>query len=241
MRPTTLIAAVAILTAAAPALAADALILRQRIEVPSSPDKTREQTQYYTASLRVSDDERTRSIADLDKKTVTSIDKRKQTYRVTSFKELAARQDTHDARVKDLPEPVRDMVKADQKVVVRATGKTATIAGYETEEFAVESPGVAGHVWIAKALDLGPRRAEWVRLAELYGARNSPGGQLEDALAQLPGVPLRRSLSMTPLPLVVSEVLEVRRGPIPPDLLRIPAGFSKAAPRAQPKPAAGTK
>jgi hypothetical protein len=226
LRLATLIAAVIAASLSTRAAAAEDLILRQRIDA-SGKKAGRVQTQYYSASVRITDDERFRSIVDLDKKTVISINKEDHTYSVTSFEELAKRRSRHDDRVNGLPPKVREMVHADEVVTVTPTGKTDLIAGYEAREFKVEGRTASGKVWVAESLDFGGRRAEWDRVAVLFGGERSPGGQLAAAMAKLKGVPLRRSVRLEPLPLVNTEVIEVRRGPIPADLRRVPEGFTK--------------
>jgi len=210
--------------------AAAGLMLRQRIVFASATDPPREQVQYYTDSVRITDDERFRSIADLNKRTLTIINKPDHTYSVATFDELAKQTDTHDQRAKKAPPPVREMIHAGEKVDLKATGKKEKIAGYETTEYSVNAKAIAGSVWVAEKLDLGARDAEWLKINELFGGRSTPGGQLDEALSKIKGVPLRRQITMEPLPLVVTEVTEVKVTAPPADLLTVPTGYQKVDP-----------
>lgn len=212
------------------AFAADALVLRQRIGAGYADVPGREQMQYFTPNLRVTDDERARSIVDLDEKTFVFINKRKQTYMVLTFDEMEQRPDRHDDRVEGLPPKVRELIRVREKVSATPTGKTTTIAGHTAKEYKVESYKVSGKVWIASDLDLGGRAKDWAHVAQLLGGTTSPGGQLDETLATLGGVPLRRELRIDPLPPTVTEVLEIRRAEIPAELKQIPDGYTKVTP-----------
>lgn len=226
----------AFLLAPPAARAAGDLVLRQRIVISSSTEVPREQTQYFSGPLRITDDDRATTIVNLDKKTFTFVNKRDKTYSVTTFSELKSRTDSHDQRVKNLPPQIRDTVNADAKIDLKPTGKSETIAGYEAKEYSVDAKGIIGSVWVAEQLDTGGRSAEWAQVSVLFGGKNSPGGHLDEALSKIKGVPLRRSLTQSPLPLVTSEVIEVRHAPPPASLQRIPEGYAKTQlPSARPK------
>lgn len=229
---TSLLSAALLVVSWTTARADDDLILLQRIIISGAAEGPREQMQYYSPSMRVTDDERFRSIIDLDNKTLTSINKSAKTYSVVTFAELNKRYASHDQRVKDLPPQVRDMIHADDKVTLLATGKTENIAGYPAKEYGINGKGVTGTVWVTDKLAFGARNDEWLRLADLFGGKSTPGGHLDDALAELKGVPLRRTVRMEPLPLVTTEVVQVKRGPIPAELKRVPQGFTKTEPAA---------
>lgn len=218
----------AVLAAATGAHAANDLVLRQHIVISSSTEVPREQMQYFSGPLRITDDDRATTIINIDKKTFTFINKRDKTYSVTTFAELEKRGGSHDQRVKQLPPQVRDTVNADVKIDLKPTGKSETIAGYEAKEYGVDAKGVIGTVWVTDKLELA-RSADWAKLNTLFGGTSSPGGHLDEALSKMKGVPLRRSLTMSPLPLVTSEVVEVRHAPPPAALQRIPEGYTKVA------------
>jgi hypothetical protein len=221
---------------ATPSFAADELMLRQRI-MSSTTGKAedRQQTQYYAGSVRITDDDRYRTIADLDKRTLTVINKGKRTYSVSTFAELEKRNESHDKKVQSLPGQVRDMIHADVKVELKPTGKTDTIAGYAAKEYSFDAPGVVGSVWIAEGLDFGAKAKEWTKLSPVFGGENSPGGHLEAAISQIKGVPLRRIVTMEPLPLVTIEAVEVQKQAPPAEMRTIPQGFQKIE-LSQPKP-----
>jgi hypothetical protein len=137
----------------------EGLAIRQRINVSGMQRPDREQTLYYTPAVRITDDVRTTSIIDLDRRTVTFIDKQAKTYSVTTFDELAARDDRHDDRVRELPPQVRDMVESGDPVKITPTGRTLEVAGQATREYKVESRGMTApsgspRSWISAT---GPR------------------------------------------------------------------------------------
>lgn len=215
--------------AASSVLAADALVLRQRITAGfDSPP--REQLQYFAPRLRVTDDERARSIVDLDAERVTFINKVKQTVLVMTFAEMGARRDRHDDRVAELPANLQQTIRAREKVTAKPTGRTGNIAGYPAKEYEVSSNKVSGSVWITPDLQLPGKASDWQRLLVLMGGTSSPGGQLDETLAKIGGVALRRNLRLDPLPQTTTEVLEIRREPIPGELLEIPDGYAKVDP-----------
>lgn len=218
-------------TAAGPEARAtsEGLAIRQKINVSGMQRPDREQTLYYTPAVRITDDVRTTSIIDLDRRTVTFIDKQAKTYSVTTFEELAARDDRHDDRVRELPPKVRDMVESGDPVKITPTGRTLEVAGQETREYKVESRGMDGSVWIAEDLDIGDRAQEWLRVSDLFGGTLTPGGKLDRALAERKGVVLRRQIRIDPLPLVVVEALEVKREVPPSSLRRVPSGFTQVS------------
>jgi hypothetical protein len=239
--PTSVSTLLALLVTAAAAHAANDVVLRQRIIVSSTTEVPREQTQYYSGPLRITDDDRATTIVNLDKRTITLINKQDKTYSVTTFAELEKRGESHDQRVKQLPPQIRDTVNADVKVDLKPTGKTETIAGYETQQYSFDAKGIVGSVWVAEKLDLGARTADWAKVSTLFGGRNSPGGHLDEALSRMKGVPMRRIVTMEPLPLVTSEVVEVRHAPPPAALQHIPQGYKKVDfPAPRPKPAKAT-
>ncbi len=202
------------------------LVIRQRINISGMQRPDREQTLYYTPGIRIIDDERMRSIIDLDARTFTVIDKEGKTYAVSTFEALEGRGGRHDDRIKAMPPEVRAMVLKEDPLKITATGGAMTIGGYETREFKVESARMDGKVWIAADLDASARGAEWEKIATLFGGLNTPGSQLDRELAKHQGVVLRRQIRIDPLPLVTTEALEVRREAPPPALLEIPSGFT---------------
>jgi hypothetical protein len=47
-----------------------------------------------------------------------------------------------------------------------------------------------------RAINFGPMAERWRKVAKIFGGQNSPGGHLENAVADLKGVPLRRTVIM---------------------------------------------
>lgn len=223
----TLLLLLALALGASPAAAGDELVLRVRIAPSKTATDPWEQTQYYSGGVRITDDPRFRTIIDLDKRTLTVINKAKQTYSVTTFDEIKKRREAAAETVKKLPGPVREMVHADDKVELKPTGKTEKIVGYEAKEYSFEAPGALGSVWIAESLDYGPRADDWAKVAPNFGGEDSPAGHLEAAITAKKGVPLRRIVTTSPLPMVVIDVLEVRHEPAPAEMKAIPAGYEK--------------
>lgn len=227
LRP--LFLALAAILATSTAHAADALVLRQRITAGfDSP--AREQLQYFAPRLRVTDDDRSRSIVDLDEERVVFINKTKQTVMILTFDEMAKRNDRHDDRVGELPRNVQEMIRARETVSLKPTGRSSAIAGQQAREYEVSSNKVSGSVWVTDALQLPGKAADWARVSLLMGGTTTPGGHLDEALAKLGGVTLRRNLRLDPLPQTTTEVLEVRREDIPSELTEIPSDYTRVQP-----------
>jgi hypothetical protein len=229
----------AIVCASGIAVAKD-LILRQRTATGAPGTPAREETVYIAASKLVSDSAATRTIIDLDTKTITSVDKAKRTFAVMTFDELAAQMEALRQQLAALPPEARKLVGPlfDEAPPIRVTpsGKTETIAGYPASEHLLKGGPYSGSVWATDAI---PTPAEFQRWKALEQATGSPGGagqRLGEAMSSIKGFPLRsriESKSGGSAFVVSSEVLEVNEASPPAEVMQVPAGFSRLGPTAR--------
>jgi hypothetical protein len=230
--------AVAVLAAlASPAVPAD-LVIHQR----STTDEhaaPREETVYLSGDTVVTDSAQSRMIVDAAKKTITMADKRQRTYSVLTFDEVRDQMEQVKKSMESMPPEVRkmfeDLTQGGARVSVTPTGKTATIAGYAAQEYAIAGGPYGGTVWITDAIETPPQLAQWRDLVDRgTGVGGGPSRDLAEALAKLKGFPLRTRIVTTAggrTFTVATEVLDVKEGPTPADVARVPDGYAKQAPR----------
>jgi hypothetical protein len=213
--------------------AANDLVIRQRSS-NSLGAPAGEETVYLADNTIVTDSTAMRTIVDLGKKTITSADKSNRTYSVLTFDELNAQLDALRAAVKQMPPEARTQFGAlvdddASPVSIKATGKTETIAGYPTKEYALSGGPYSGSVWTTEAIERPGAFEKW---KDLDKSRGGAARQLGEAMAKAKGFPLRTRIETKegPRPFSLSnEVLQVTQGPTPADMLKVPAGFTKQA------------
>ncbi len=230
MRISTLTLCILAFVAAVAAAATD-LIIRER--VTGGPGAAREEMVYISGSKRVTDDPRTRTIVDAGAKTLTIVDKQKQTYSVRTFDEIRQQADAMKKHLEGLPPEMKKMMPTDAPVTARPTGKTEKIAGYEAREYELEGGPMKGRIWAAESLDVAGAE-EWKKLAASIGGAHQPGAPMVEAMSKIKGLPLRTAMTMALGPnkaTFVTEVLEVQENSPPPDVLTVPPGFKKVEPQ----------
>lgn len=214
---------------------ASELTVRQRVTATGPRSDTREVTEYITATRRVTDDPKHRTIVDLDAKTITMVDKAKKTYTVTTFDELRQQMERTRKQLDALPPEARKMMGAMAgDVTLEPTGKTERIAGYEAKEYAVKGGPMSGSVWATEAVTLPAKATDWEHFRDAVGGLQGPGGQLGGAMAKLKGFPLRTQVTYAIGPTTggyTTEVLSVLEQAPPDGVTEIPAGATKVAPR----------
>jgi hypothetical protein len=219
------------------------LVVRQR----SSPGLTTaptEETVYLSTDTIVTDSRAMRTIVDLDRRTITSADKTKQTYNVLTFDELAAQMEAFRKALANLPPEARKQMgtlldDGGSPVTLEPTGKTDTIAGYMAKEHALRGGPYTGSIWTTDAIATPPAFQKWKSLDK---SRGGPARQLSEAIEKLSGFPLRTRIEAKTgaQDIVLSnEVIEVREGTAPADVKTVPPGFAKQTTPAMPP--AGTK
>jgi uncharacterized protein DUF4412 len=227
---------VLVLALAGPVAAAD-LVVRQRSATGPAGTSPHEETIYLTGDKVVSDAPAQRTIVDLDKKTITTLDKSKHGYTVTTFDELTAQMNDLKKQLGQLPPEARRMMgglfEDGPPVVMKATGKTETIAGHPAKEYAVEGGPYHGSAWVTETIPTPPAFERW---RALEAANSGPGKQLSDALSKIQGFPLRTRIdakSASGTFVVSNEVIEVHEGAPPADVLAIPPGYTRRDPTAR--------
>jgi Domain of unknown function (DUF4412) len=232
---------VSLLLLAAAAQAGD-LTVRQRTTTGGGRNaQTREETQYAHGDTLVIDGPDERTIVDVGARTMTIADKRKKNYFVLTFDQMRAQADAVQKKLQEMPPQERGMM--DQMlgngapVTLQPTGRKETIAGYEASEFVLRGGPFQGSVWTTEALALPEGVRKWRELSASATAQQGPGRQLAEALARARGVPLRTTMTATIGPGTFStstEAVQVSTAPPPPDVLAVPAGFTKVAPPPMP-------
>jgi hypothetical protein len=229
MRPGPVVASLVAL--AAVAAAAD-LVVRQRSSMGGATPA--EETVYLAGSTIVTESPTARTIVDLDRKTITSIDPGRRTYTVVTFDELESQLQALRKAMEHLPPEARKqmggLLEDEQPVTLERTGRTETIAGHPAAEYAIRGGSYTGAVWTTDAIPKPPAFRRW---KSLEGSGGGPTRQLGLALDRVPGFPLRTRIetrSGGQRILMSNEVIEVKEGPLPPALRTVPAGFSRQTP-----------
>lgn len=227
-----------VVLALAGSAAATDLVVRQRTATGPEGTAPHEETIYLAGGKVVSDAPAQRTIVDLDKKTITTADKAKRAYTVTTFDELTAQMDELKKQLERLPPEARQMTgglfEDGPPVVAKATGKTDTIAGHLAKEYALDGGPYHGSVWVTETIPTPPEFERW-RTLESGNSLRGPGKQLSDALRKIQGFPLRTRIeakSPNGTFVVSNEVIEVHEGAPPADVLTIPSGYTRRQPSA---------
>jgi hypothetical protein len=223
-------------------VAAKDLVVRQRSSTTlSSGPPLGDETVYLAGDTIVTDSQATRTIVDLGKKTITTADKAKRTYSVLTFDDLRAQMETLRTALEKMPPEARKQMGAlfDEggPVTITPTGKTETIAGYPAKEHALKGGPYSGTIWTTTAIAKPPAFQKWKTVEK---SRGGAARQLGEAIEKLDGFPLRTRIEAQTggQPVTLSnEVLEVREGSPPADVLTVPSGFTKQAAGGVPSPA----
>lgn len=217
---------------------ADDLTLRQRTTTTAGgKSHVREEMQYAHAGLLVIDAPDSRTIVDVDARTMTVADKAAKTYVVMTFDDLRRQAEAVQRRADRMPPDVQrmldDMLGAGKAIALTPTGKQDTIAGYVAHEYALAGGPFRGSIWTTDAIAVPAGVRRWRELSASATAQAGPARPLAEALAQVKGMPLRTGMAATlgrdGSFTTAIEVLEVRRAAPPPDVLRVPPGFTKTA------------
>jgi len=216
--------------------AAADLVVRQRSATGRAGATPREETVYVAGPKVVSDGAATRTIVDLDAQTITVADKSAHTYTVITFEQVGAQMEAlRKAMDRMPPEQRRQMAPLlddDVQITVTATGRTATIAGHRAAEHTIAGGPYTGSVWTSEEIPVPPEFRRWETLAQSNGAAHGAGRRLGEAIAKLPGFPVRSRIETRTgsEPFVIAtEVQEVREARAPAAMLTVPDGFTKKA------------
>ena len=208
------------------------LVVRQRSSTGSDA-APKEETVYLAGNKIATDTPTARTLVDLDAKTITSIDLGKRTYTVVTFDQLTAQMDALKKSIEMLPPDARKQMGVlfgdSAPVTVKATGKTAQIAGYTAAEYALSGGPYSGAVWSTDAIPTPTAFQTW------KGIEHSNGGsarQLGEAISQIKGFPLRTHIEVKTggRAIVLSnDVIDVKEATPPREMLRVPTGFTQQA------------
>ena len=191
-------------------------------------------TEYITDTRRITDDPEHRTIVDLDAKTITMLDKKQNTYTVTTFDELHRQMDEARKHLDALPPEARRMMQGSGgDVSLEPTGKTEKIAGYDAREYAIRGTGISGSVWVSEAISTPAKAADWDRFRGAVGGQMGPGAKLGEAMAKVNGFALRTQVRYATGPVASgfdTEALSVAQQSPPADVTTLPANARKLAP-----------
>ena len=130
-------------------------------------------------------------------------------------------------KAKAMAEMAKSFVKEETPVqpTPKATGKTETINGYETQEYVSDSPKFHASYWIA------PTYPDYANILQQMtvlqkGAFASVTKGLPDYHA-LPGMPLRTHVKTSDQHEIVSKIESVSVAPLPDADFTVPAGYSE--------------
>lgn len=211
------------------------LIVRQRSSTGLGGPEAGEETVYLAGDTIVTDAAAQRIVVDLAQKNITSIDKARKTYTVLTFDELRAQMDALRQMLESLPPESRKQLGAlfeeSGPVSLKETGRTETIAGYTAKEHAISGGPYSGSIWTTNAIVTPPAFSKWKGIEQSQGGA---GRRLGEAMERLEGFPLRTRIEIKSggQPTVLSnEVIDVKDGSPPRELLTVPSGFTKQAAR----------
>ena len=215
-----------VLGAAAPAAADDFTILST---VTSPRGGTRTLIQYVSPTrIRISDGDRD-VIVEVPSGKVTLFNDRRREYWETTLDEVAAFGGQLDAALaRGTPmEQMRGPIS-----VLKGTGRRK-IAGYDSEQYTLSlGEAMRFDVWVAPTLQVSPSYYDARKV--LYATMGPMGRRFDrmfDEMKRIKGFPLATSVGYRMRMSnrkTVTEVTEVRTGPIPETAFAVPAGYTKA-------------
>jgi flagellar hook-associated protein FlgK len=216
------------------------LIVHQRSTAGTGPLTPREETVYLAGDKIVTDGDASRTIVDLKGQMMTAMDKTKRTYNTLTFAELHAQMEVLKQTIKKLDPDTRAQFGAifddDTAVTTTASGKTEKIAGHVAKEYTVSGGPYSGSVWVTEEIPTPSEFKQWKKIEQ---EGSGAAQKLGEALTRLEGFPLRTSIKVTSGKQTMqlsNEVLEIREGSPPADMLTVPPNYTKQAP-AKPAPA----
>jgi hypothetical protein len=218
--------------ALASTVAAKDLIVRERSSMFSGqlPD---EHTVYIAGSTIVTDSRTTRTIVDLERKTITTVEPATRSYTVITFDDLRAQMDAlrqalettrPDARV-----TLSGLFDDGGPVTLESTGRTDTIATYPAREYSLRGGPYSGFVWATEAIEKPAAFEKW---KDLDRSRGGAARRLAEAMVKVDGFPLRARIEASggeQAIVITNEAFEVREGSPPRALLDVPPGFTPSA------------
>jgi hypothetical protein len=226
--------ALSIVLAAPARVEAKDLTLRCRTTTGGVVAGTEEFTQYWARNRIVNDRRSSRAVFDLDAETMTLVDKRQKSYYTETFAQLQQQSDMMAAdaekQLTQLPPDVR-APRGTTTVSVKRSGKSGKIAGYPVAEYTFNGGGVSGAIWATQALQPPGGAKARVAFSRMMGIA-APGVYVGQAIAQIPGIPLRttfRTGAGAHIFQTTTEVVAVKAQAPGVDVLTVPEGFVRVA------------
>lgn len=216
------------LTAASFAAAEDLTVVSRVTPSRGAPTTT---TQYVSAAKVRSSDGHFDTIIDLGSGRIVQVDHKKKTYFETSFAEMRA----HFAELEEMlaSNPVLSrMIGQATEVKVEKVAGTREIAGYTCEQYHM-SIGEAVQFTIWATPDLQPPGEFYDAQKMLWAAMGPIATRFEkmfDEMKKIGGFALSTKIDTRILGMnvnSVSEVVEVRKGPLSADAFEPPAGYKQ--------------
>jgi len=246
--------AVLVLAPALPALADDLTIV-SRVSRGDEPPTTA--TSYVSADrVRVVQADGREFMADMKSGDITMMDGRKKQYSVITRQDLEAfkarmqqqmnspEMQKAQEQMKNLPPDIQKRMQAAMgglvnALIVQKTGTTRKVAGYTCENFSV-SFGQFSRSEQCMSTELPLPDQAWESYREfansmmgMMGAMGPMGkgvADLREKMKELKGFPLSVTTTTTLMGREIkstSEVVEVKRGPVPASAWQLPAGYTK--------------
>jgi hypothetical protein len=222
------------------------LLVRTRVTIQGASRST-EEVCHWTGGKKVIDGERLRSIIDYQRGTVTTLDKRDRTYRVTKLDDLRREIERMTAMMnrglRGLSRERRDgMGQAGfdprPRFTLRPTGRSERIAGHPAYELILDGGPLTGSIWVNPDIRRPSEDREWAPFTDRFGGLDVMGSKFASAMARLRGWPVRTDLYTPADTTVHSEVVDVRLDEPAPELLELPEGY-RAADGVEVPPATG--
>jgi len=215
--------------AALPALAEDLTI----VSTVKMGDRQSTSTQYITADRARTSAGDADTIIEYGTGRIVQINNKNQEYSETSLAEMAAFVDKMAAKLEGLPAFARKaMGDTVGEITVRKGTATKKIAGYDCTQYTLSmGEDMVFDLWVTPALELP---AHLVDAQKAPFAAMGPTGRrfvaMFDEMKKIKGLALATDMNYKIIGKKVdslTEVTQVRRGPIPASTFAIPAGYKK--------------
>ncbi|HEX7527508.1 MAG TPA: DUF4412 domain-containing protein [Thermoanaerobaculia bacterium] len=190
-------------------------------------------------------EEGTETILDLKAGVTTTLDNKKKTYYTTTKQDLEQfkvklQEKMNDPEMKKGMEMMGKMSEGMAGTMdVKKTGATRTVAGFRCEEWAI-TMGELSTIkecltsdlqYPVHAFDAYKAYGESMKnMMSGFGPMAKSGAELAEKMKAMKGFPVATSMAMAIMgqkTSIESEVVEVRKGPIPASAWEIPAGYTK--------------
>jgi hypothetical protein len=214
---------------ALPVVAEDLTIV-STVKVGSQPTQS---TQYLTADRTRTNGAERDSMVEYGPGRIVMIDNKKREYTEATFDEMAAMFQKMDAEFQKMPAFLqKTMGAAVGDVTVRKGTAPRTIAGYECTQYTLAmGEDMVFDIWAAPSLQVPVRYVEAMKAPfAAMGPMGRRFAKMYDEMKKVQGFPLSfgmRYKVMGKQIEVLTEAIEVKKGPIPASVFAIPVGYAK--------------